>query len=54
MQDSILVSIDTGERTKYGIMYAFGLSLLVVAFFFNSPAETFNGLRTIVFSKSIL
>jgi hypothetical protein len=54
MQDSILVSIETGEKTKYRMMYLYGLSLLSLAFFFNSPMEIFNGLRTIVLSKSLL
>lgn len=54
MQDSILVSIEIGERTKYRIMYLFGLSLLSVAFFFNSPIEIYNGMIDIISSKSLL
>ena len=54
MQDSILVSIEIGERTKYRMMYLFGLSLLAIAFIFNSISEIFNGIFTIITSESIL
>ena len=46
--------VEVGEKTKYRIMYLYALSLLVTAFFFNSPMEIFNGLVTIISSKSIL
>lgn len=54
MQDSILVSIEIGERTKYRIMYIFGLSLLSLALIFNSPEEIVTGLRAIISSNSLL
>ena len=54
MQDSILVSIQIGERTKYRIMYLFGLSLLTLALFFNSLGEIFSGMILIISSESVL
>ena len=54
MQDSILVSIQIGERTKYRIMYLFGLSLLTLALFFNSLGEIFSGIILIISSESVL
>lgn len=46
--------VEVEEKTKYRIMYLYGLSLLSIAFFFNTPIEIFNGLITIISSKSIL
>lgn len=54
MENSILKSIEIGEKTKYRIMYIYSLSLLVFSFFFNSPVEIFYGLKTIITSNSLL
>lgn len=46
--------VEVEEKTKYRIMYLYGLSLLVISFFFNTPVEILNGLIDIISSKSIL
>ena len=54
MKNTEFEPLEVGEKTKYKIMYFYALSLIVAAFFFNSPMEIFNGLKTIILSKSIL
>ena len=54
MENVNFAPIEIGEKTKYRVMYLYALSLVVIAFVFNSPAEIFNGLIAIISSKSIL
>ena len=54
MENVNVAPIEIGEKTKYRTMYLYALSLVVIAFIFNSPSEIFNGLMAIISSKSIL
>ncbi len=54
MGDVKFAPVEVGEKIKYRIMYLYALSILGIAFFFNSPMEIYNGLITIISSKSIL
>lgn len=42
------------EHVKYRIMYAYGLSFIVAAFFFNDVGDLGQGMMDLLFSKSIL
>lgn len=54
MKNDEFKQVVVAEKTKYRIMYLYALSLMSVAFIFNSPTEIFEGLKAIVLSKSIL
>lgn len=42
------------EDVKYKIMFMYGAIILISAFFFNTPAEIFQGMKNILVSPSIL